>query len=64
MQRRGVGTALMNRYIEDLKVRKSAGYLETDRAENVEFYGKFGFVVLRQETVIGIPTWYMWRPAG
>jgi GNAT superfamily N-acetyltransferase len=64
MQRRGVGTALMNRYIEDLKVRKTAGYLETDRAENVEFYGKFGFVVLRQETVIGIPTWYMWRPAG
>jgi hypothetical protein len=28
-----------------------AGYLETDRTENVEFYRTFGFVVQREESV-------------
>jgi GNAT superfamily N-acetyltransferase len=61
LQGRGVGTALMNRYLEHLKQEQSAGYLETDRPENVEFYQKFGFVVQHQEQLIGTPTWYMWR---
>jgi len=64
MQGQGVGTALMRRYIEHLEQEKAAGYLETDRAENVEFYKKFGFVVRHEETLIGTPTWYMWRPSG
>jgi ribosomal protein S18 acetylase RimI-like enzyme len=62
-QRRGVGTQLMNHYVAHLNGKKAAGYLETDKAENVDFYSKFGFIVLRQETLIGTPTWYMWRPA-
>lgn len=64
MQGQGVGTALMRRYIEHLEQEKAAGYLETDRAENVEFYKKFGFVVRHEETLIGTPTWYMSRPQG
>lgn len=60
-QRQGVGTALMNRYIEHLNQERCAGYLETDKPENVEFYKKFGFVVRREELLIGAPTWYMWR---
>jgi GNAT superfamily N-acetyltransferase len=60
-QRQGVGTALMKVYIEHLEREKAAGYLETDRPENVEFYKKFGFVVHHEETVIGTPVWYMWR---
>lgn len=62
MQRQGIGTALMNRYIEQLEQESAMGYLETDRPENVEFYKKFGFVVNHKEIVIGAPTWYMWRP--
>ena len=61
-QRQGIGTALMNRYIEQLEEERSVGYLETDRAENVEFYKKFGFVVKHEEVVIGTPTWYLSRP--
>ena len=60
-QGQGVGTALMNRYIEHLDQERIAGYLETDRPENVEFYKRFGFVVQREEELIGTPTWYMWR---
>jgi predicted N-acetyltransferase YhbS len=63
-QGQGVGTELMNRYLEHLNHEKAAGYLETDRPENVEFYQKFDFVVQREEELIGTPTWYMWRPAN
>ena len=52
----------MNRYIEHLNQERSAGYLETDKPENVEFYKKFGFAVQRQEQLIGTMIWYMWRP--
>jgi hypothetical protein len=51
----------MNRYIQHLREERVAGYLETDRAENVTFYEKFGFVVQREEELIGTPIWYMWR---
>ena len=61
-QRQGIGTALMQRYVEYLDQQKAAGYLETDRPENVEFYKKFGFAVQREEELIGTLTWYMWRP--
>jgi len=61
-QAQGVGTALMRCYIEHLEREKAAGYLETDRQENVEFYKKFGFLLLRAEELIGTQVWYMWRP--
>ena len=64
LQRRGAGRALMQCYIEQLAQENAAGYLETDRWENVEFYQKFGFVVRREEELIGTPIWYMWRPSG
>ena len=62
-QRGGVGRALMSRYVEHLDGEKIEGYLETDRAGNVEFYKKFGFTVVREQQVIGVPTWYMRRAA-
>ena len=61
-QGQGIGTALMHRYIEHLKQERSAGYLETDRPKNVEFYKKFGFAVQHEERLIDVTTWYMWRP--
>ena len=62
MQSKGVGSALMRYYLEHLEREKAAGYLETDRPENAKFYKKFGFVIRHQETLLGTPTWYMWRP--
>ena len=62
MQRTGVGSALMGYYLTHVKQEQAAGYLETDRPENVEFYKKFGFVVQHEEEIIGAPTWTMWRP--
>ena len=64
LQRQGIGTALMQRYVEYIEAEKAAGYLETDRRDNVEFYRKFGFVVQREAIAIGAPTWHMWRPSA
>jgi ribosomal protein S18 acetylase RimI-like enzyme len=60
-QGQGIGTTLMNRCLEYLNQEQAAAYLETDRAENVAFYKKFGFVVQREEELIGTRVWYMWR---
>lgn len=60
-QGQGVGSTLMERYIEYLEQNKMAGYLETDKAVNVRFYEKFGFKVCLEEELIGTPVWYMWR---
>jgi ribosomal protein S18 acetylase RimI-like enzyme len=36
-------------------------YLETDKPENVRFYERFGFEVVGEQEVIGVPNWYMAR---
>jgi GNAT superfamily N-acetyltransferase len=61
-QGHGIGSALLADF-----VRRNAGasaWLETDKAENVTFYQRFGFVVAREEPVLGIPGWFMRRAAG
>jgi hypothetical protein len=42
---------------------KANAYLETDKPENVRFYERFGFEVVREEVVLGVPNSYMLRPA-
>ena len=37
------------------------GYLETDKAENVSFYERFGYETLGEQEVIGVPNWFMRR---
>jgi hypothetical protein len=38
-------------------------YLETDKSENVPFYQKFGFTVVAEADVLGVPNWFMSRAA-
>jgi GNAT superfamily N-acetyltransferase len=62
-QGRGVGRMLMESYCLELDRAGNAGYLETDRPENVAFYQRFGFVVTGTATVLGVETYFM-RRAG
>jgi len=48
------------RRVDDASV---VGYLETDKAANVSFYERHGFVVVGEEPVMGVPNWYMRREA-
>ena len=61
LQRKGIGTALMIEYCTRLDRANAVGYLETDKAENVKFYGRFGFQTIVQAPVLNIPNWFMRR---
>ena len=48
----------MDEYCLRLDARAQAGYLETDKQENVHFYGRHGYAAIAQADVIG-PNWFM-----
>jgi hypothetical protein len=49
-------------HVEDLGLRRLTGWLETDKAENVRLYERFGYVVEEEAEVLGVPNWFMRRP--
>ncbi|HEY1305620.1 MAG TPA: GNAT family N-acetyltransferase [Vicinamibacterales bacterium] len=57
----GVGQRLMEEYSHELDRTGAAGYLETDRSENVRFYRRFGFVMVHEIDVLGVRNYLMWR---
>ena len=59
---RGIGTQMMEVFCRRMDVVGEAAYLETDKAENVRFYGRFGFATLDEPDIHGIHNWFMFRP--
>jgi ribosomal protein S18 acetylase RimI-like enzyme len=62
VQRQGIGSALLTAFCAHMDAHGSVAYLETDRQTNVHFYQKFGFVVVAEAGVLGVPNWFMSRP--
>jgi predicted N-acetyltransferase YhbS len=63
LQGQGIGTALLTACCSYLNDHAMVSYLETDKYENVCFYRKFGFDVIAEDEVLGVPTWRMSRPS-
>lgn len=61
LHRRGVGTALLNAFLERIDATRSAAYLEADVDKNVALYQKVGFNVTAHEDILGIDNRFMWR---
>ena len=61
-QGEGIGSAMMNMFCDRADRDGVLAYLETDKAENVGFYEKFGFETTDEATVVGVPNWFMRRP--
>jgi ribosomal protein S18 acetylase RimI-like enzyme len=61
LQGRGIGTHIMQEHCRRLDAAGEVGYLETDKPENVRFYERFGYVVVGEEAVLGVPNWFMRR---
>jgi ribosomal protein S18 acetylase RimI-like enzyme len=61
LQGQGIGSLIMREHCRRLDGDREVGYLETDKPENVRFYERFGFEVIGQEPVIGVPNWFMRR---
>ncbi|WP_158785898.1 N-acetyltransferase [Granulicella sp. L46] len=64
VQRQGIGSALLTAFCVHMNACGAVAYLETDRQANVHFYQKFGFVVVAEANVLGVPNWFMSRPGG
>lgn len=64
LQGQGIGAALMTEFCRRMDERSALAYLETDKSENVRFYQKFGFKVVAEGEVIGMPNWFMSRAAS
>ncbi len=60
-QGRGVGSRLMQVFCAQMDAAREDAYLETDKPVNVRFYERFGFEVVGEEEVIGVPNWFMSR---
>ncbi|HEX5817479.1 MAG TPA: GNAT family N-acetyltransferase [Gemmatimonadales bacterium] len=56
-----IGGRLMERFCTEVDRTKTAGYAETDRQGNVDFYRHFGFEVMKEIEVMGVRNWLMWR---
>jgi GNAT superfamily N-acetyltransferase len=56
-----IGQRLMEEYCHDLDRTGAAGYLETDRPENVRVYRRFGFAMTDEIDVLGVRNYLMAR---
>jgi GNAT superfamily N-acetyltransferase len=60
-QGRGLGGALLEAWLERVDAGALPATLETDRRENLRFYGRAGFVVVEQLDVVGAHVWCLRR---
>jgi ribosomal protein S18 acetylase RimI-like enzyme len=61
-QGKGLGSKMMQRLVSRADEEHVGCYLENGNPRNVPFYRSFGFQTTAEERVIGVPTWFMWRP--
>lgn len=58
---RGIGNLLMLRHARSLDAVGLTGYLETDRPEALGFYRRYGYAIVGEQEILGVPTWFMRR---
>lgn len=63
LQNRGIGSLLMKHFCQRADETSILGYLETDSSDNVRFYGKSGFEIAEQTTLLDVTNWFMTRTA-
>jgi len=63
LQGHGIGGAMMADFCARIDDWGALSYLETDKPENVWFYQRFGFSMIAEATILGVPNWFMSRPS-
>jgi GNAT superfamily N-acetyltransferase len=62
VQGEGLGSQMLQRLIGRADEERMGCYLETGNPRNVPLYLRFGFQTTAEKEVIGVHTWFMWRP--
>ena len=55
---------MLREYTRRLDAAGEDSYLETEKPENVALYQRFGYEVIEEAEVLGVPNWFMWRDAA
>ncbi len=63
LQGAGIGSRLMEAFCARVDAAGGDAYLETDKPANVRFYERFGFEVVGEQEILGVPNWFMLRQA-
>ena len=63
-QGQGFGSAILREITAQADQAGTGCYLETATIQNVPLYQRHGFQVIAEKDLIGLHTWFMWRPAG
>jgi GNAT superfamily N-acetyltransferase len=61
-QGKGLGSLLLQRLVGWADEESMGCHLETGNPRNVPLYRRFGFQTTAEEEIIGVHTWFMWRP--
>ncbi len=61
-QGQGFGSCIVKHLTAKADAQGVGCYLENANPRNVAFYQRFGFQITREIEIIGIPSWFMWRP--
>jgi len=61
-RRRGVGAALLSRWLGEVDRDRIPAYLETDSEANLRFYTRAGFESVGETSVLGVRAWLLKRP--
>ena len=64
LQGMGIGSKLLRVFSARMDAAGEDAYLETDKPINVRLYERFGFEVVAEREVLGVPNWFMLRRAG
>lgn len=62
-QGQGLGSRLLQHLVAEADAAQVGCYLETASPQNLPLYQRFGFQIIQEKEVIGLPAWFMWRPA-
>jgi ribosomal protein S18 acetylase RimI-like enzyme len=63
LQGRGIGSKLLRVFCARVDAAGEDAYLETDKLINVRLYERFGFEVVGEQEILGIPNYFMLRRA-
>ena len=64
LQGKGFGSQLLAELARRADAAQVGCYLETATPRNLPLYQRFGFAITAQKEIIGLPSWFLWRPPG
>ena len=60
-QGKGTGSMIVESIIQKADEKRVGCYLETAQPRNLPLYKRFGYKLIDEKVILGVPLWFMWR---